>query len=116
MTDSLKEMQLGTIACGSAEELFRRELARVAENIDDANTSGTAKRSITITITFQPLEDRTAAVVAVAAKSSICPVKPQATTVFLSRRGGRLGIYEVNSDQVEIPYEAPRVVEKGAMA
>lgn len=54
----MDKTNLLNLAGGKANNLFLREFKRVLENIADSRVSATAKRAITITITFKPNETR----------------------------------------------------------
>jgi hypothetical protein len=51
-------MTLINLKNGAALEMFNDELRRVITNIQDVNFPANAKRSITLTVTFKPDEDR----------------------------------------------------------
>lgn len=51
-------INLGNIANGAMVELFEEELPKILANINDTNTKATAKRTMTLTIEFQPDADR----------------------------------------------------------
>jgi len=60
------------------------EMARVLENILDANTKATAKRKITITMEFVPDDERTNIAVNVTAKSTLAATNPVTTSLYIA--------------------------------
>lgn len=98
----MKVQELETIADGVAPELFAAELARVASNIIDQNTSPTAKRSITLKFTFAPDENRDEAKVMVDVTAKLAPLKPYGKTVFIGKNNGKAGIYDQDTKQIDM--------------
>lgn len=101
----MKAVTLETIADGVAQELFKRELVKVSENIADINTRSGAKRTITMTFTFQPDEERDEVKIIVGAKSNVAPVKPYAKTAYLGTNDGKPAMYHSDQKQMEFNTE-----------
>lgn len=98
----VKKADLTTIASGVANELFARELERVAANIDDVNTSPVTKRKITLTFEFTPDDDRREAKLLVTSKSTLAPVKGFSQTVWCGKPNGKPTIMSRDEDQLDI--------------
>lgn len=84
-----RAVRIETIANGGAAERFDYELGRVLANIDDPNTDPERARSITVTVTFRPRKDRSAAAIVVASAAKLAPVKPVDAEVYLGKRNGK---------------------------
>lgn len=63
---------LDTIGGGALSELFDAELARILANIADPNTDTSAKRVVTISVSFKPNLDRDVADVELKCSSNCC--------------------------------------------
>jgi hypothetical protein len=72
---------------GAVEELFQAAIGQVLANIDDVNTSETAKRSIKITFTFPPKSDRAATNVDVKVETKLAGNKPVETFMTVKKDG-----------------------------
>lgn len=97
------EATLGTIADGVAEELFRGEHERVLANILDPNTAAGAKRKITLTLTFEPNENRRDVKVTVESKCALAPLRGHSGTIYVGlQRGKPVGlVYDMEQRQFE---------------
>lgn len=92
------EFGLSKIGLGALEEKFGDTMATVIENIVDPNTAITAKREITIKITFKPsLEERS-----ICSMSSSVVAKLAPTKTLLSQI--RVGIDETSKEVDAIEY------------
>lgn len=80
----MDELTIQNIANGAAIELFQHELERLIRNIGDPNTSPTARRSITLKVTFAPYEDRTGATTQVTCESKLAGTEPAKGRVFIA--------------------------------
>lgn len=72
------------MARGAFEERIDCEMRRVIDNVLDPNTKATAKRKITMTIEFSPDDDRRLINVSVTAKSTLAPLTPVPTSLFIT--------------------------------
>lgn len=82
---SVLEMAMGAIA-----EITDYEVERVVANIMDPNTAATAKRKITITLTFAPDDYRQQIGMDAQAKTTLAPIQPVRTSLCITcvlRRG-----------------------------
>ena len=75
------------MARGAFEERIDVEMRRVVDNILDLNTKSTAKRKITMTIEFAPDDERRLINVSVSAKSTLAPLVPVPTSLFITSDG-----------------------------
>ena len=114
---SVLEMAMGAIA-----EITDYEVERVVANIMDPNTAATAKRKITITLTFAPDDYRQQIGMDAQAKTILVPVQPVRTNLCITKgRDGELLLAEmtpqvpgqVDMDGVESPEPAIARVGRG---
>lgn len=103
--EQFKEATLTNLAEGAAEELFSNELAKVLANIDDPNTSATAKREITLKIVLTPHEDRRGAKVAMGATAKLAPTLAAFGTMFVANQNGEVRGFAHDPKQLPIPME-----------
>lgn len=76
------------MARGAIMERVNYEMARVMDNIMDANTKATAKRKLTLTLTFQPDDERATIGVSVVAKTTLAATNPVVTSLYLAGEDG----------------------------
>lgn len=81
---SVLEMAMGAIA-----EITDYEVERVVANIMDPNTNATAKRKITITLTFAPDDYRQQIGMDAQAKTTLAPIQPARTAPGHYQGAGR---------------------------
>jgi hypothetical protein len=96
------DITLETVGGGAAAELFERELATVLQNIQDPNTTALTKRRIRLDFVVVPTEDRAQATVGVFASSTLAPIKPAVSTLYMGRRQGRLVAVGYDPRQTEL--------------
>ena len=83
------------MASGAIQERVDYEVAKVIDNILDANTDAKAKRKITLTIELKPDENRQFISLSASAKSTLAPVVPIGTTLGIAAdRNGEMVIVE----------------------
>ncbi|KRK83443.1 hypothetical protein FC78_GL001399 [Companilactobacillus bobalius DSM 19674] len=70
---------------GGVQEKFEQELKKVSENILDENTDAKKKRSVTITLTYLPNDNRDAISVYSEVKSKLVPQNGVSTTLLVGR-------------------------------
>ncbi|MDR2976885.1 MAG: replication terminator protein [Streptococcaceae bacterium] len=75
-------LNLSSIAAGGLQENFNLEIQKVFENIHDPNTEAKAKRTLTLTLTVVPDENREVLAVDSAIKLALAPTKSVATTII----------------------------------
>ena len=76
------------MARGAILERINYEMARVMDNILDANTKPTAKRKLTVTLTFTPDDERATIAVNVVAKSTLAPTNPVVPSLYIAGEDG----------------------------
>jgi len=108
---------LPTLAGGAAAELFQAELERTIANVLDPNTEWDKKRKIAIEVTITPLnEDRETADVSIQAKTTLAPLRPALTRVFMGKVDGQAIAVENDPKQGDIVFTegrpAPQPPEK----
>lgn len=89
-TKSILEMAHGAIL-----ERVDYEMAKILDNILDANTEATAKRKMTLTLTFAPDGERATVAVSATAKTTLAPTNPAVTSLYLTEREGKAQAVEM---------------------
>jgi hypothetical protein len=102
-----KMVTLASIGGGAAMELFDVELGKVLANIADVNTEATAKRRITIDITFTPREDRAVADAEVKVASRLVGINSAKTLLYVGKSQGRHFAVESNPRQLVMDLAHP---------
>lgn len=105
----LKKVTLDNVAGGVSAELFEREIAKIAENVNDQNTSATAKRKITMTFTFTPDAERREVAVLIEAKAAVAGVRPMKHTLFCGKIDGQATMLGTDPDQMEMDIKTGEV-------
>lgn len=105
---SYEKITLGTVCKGAAEQLFEEEFRKVMVNIKDPSTSHKKPRTITLTLRFDAMEDRSNAVASCSIKSSLAPTQPVVSPIVLTGEGMAVQGFEQNLDQPEL-YPSPAV-------
>lgn len=106
---ALPTLTLASICGGAAEELFEYELNKVLSNIADVNTDAEKKRSISLTFTFTPFENREGAQVSFTVTSKECPTKTVKSQFFMARGAdGKVSAFTSDPRQTKLfqPEEA----------
>lgn len=98
-------VRLDSLGQGAAIEKFEDELNRVLENILDPNTKPTVTRSVTLTVTVKPDEDRSFANTLIEVKSKLAPSRAVGTAIYIGRHGGRAVATERDTRQMTLPEE-----------
>lgn len=76
------------MAKGAFLERIDYEMAKIMDNIIDANTKATAKRKLTVTLTFSHDDERTNIGVSMVAKTSLASTNPAVTSLYLMGEDG----------------------------
>lgn len=101
-------LMLSTMAHGAIDERFGVELQRVLDNIADPNTDWRKKRSIQMTITFQPRNaERDLVDVRVACATKTVGLEPVETPVFIGKMNGQLVAVEHDPRQMGLGFDSP---------
>lgn len=108
----MKPIGLDNIADGVASELFMHELDKVAANIVDQNAGATAKRSITLTFSFAPDEDREEVKVTVSAKTSLAPIKSYTKTSYVGKKNSKPALFSGDTKQIDMFDNGVSKIEK----
>ena len=82
------EKSLIQMARGAFLEIFDAEMAKVIDNILDPNTKATGKRKLNVTFTFSPDDNRQTIGVSYQCKSSLEPINPAVTALYLTGTPG----------------------------
>lgn len=98
---------LDTIGGGALPELFGAELSRILANIADPNTDPTAKRAVSITVTFKPKADRDIADVELTCSSKLAGITTVSTRLFMGKHQGKLIAVESDPRQTTL-FDAER--------
>lgn len=100
----MEKMTLETICGGAVQEKIDRAIEQVSENILDPNTDQKKKRSITLTLSFEPLsEDRDEIGVSADITVKLAQETGLATRFYLSKdlRSGKLEVTEIQKGQIK---------------
>lgn len=108
-----KFVSLDTLAQGAAVEMFNDELSKVFENILDVNTKATATRSVTLTVTIKPDDDRTYSNLVIEAKSKVAPVKGVGLPIYVGKHAGKAVATERDTRQLEFSDNVEPIAQKG---
>lgn len=100
MDDTMKKSIL-EMARGGFLERVDYEMAKIVDNILDANTKATAKRKLTITMELSPDDDRSSLGVSFVAKSTLVPTNPVNTMLYISG--------ETSTGEVQIVEMVPQI-------
>ena len=101
---------ISTIGGGVLNELFAREMEKVAANILDLNAEATAVRAINIKIKIKPDANRNFGHVAISVSSNIASQSPFGATMFFGKQGGVARAIEPPRQNELFPVERPRPV------
>ncbi len=82
--DSNQQKSILQMARGAIQERVDYEMARVIDNIMDANTLPTAKRKLTLTLELKPDADRQVITVSCTAKSALAATNPVITSLYVA--------------------------------
>ncbi len=86
---------LDQVMNGAVNERFKTELEKVWKNIFDPNTNPEQKRSVTLTFTFKPNQNRDAASMSFNVNSKIAsPIPVQQTVLMYQRDDGSVVVTE----------------------
>lgn len=78
-----REVNVLELAKGAIIEQIDLETAKIMSNILDPNTNATKARKLTVTLTFKADDDREFISCEAQTKSTLAPVKPIATRLFV---------------------------------
>ena len=96
MNEQNQRDSIMSMARGAFEERVDYEMDKVIQNILDPNTKATAKRKITITLTFAPDDYRQQIGMDAQAKTTLAPIQPVRTSLCITKaRDGSLLLAEM---------------------
>lgn len=101
-----ERISLATIRRGSAVEMVDDAIQKIMENIVDPNTDATAKRKVTLTLSFVPTNERDSAAVGISVRSSLAPQAAVETTAFISHTRDGVACVEYDPNQIGL-FEEP---------
>ncbi len=81
----MHKQTLDNMAKGGLLERFNVEFDKICQNIYDLNTKANIKRSINITITFKPSEDRDFVETNISTNSKLAPYNPIETRYLIGK-------------------------------
>lgn len=120
-TEVTDPLTLDTVCNGAARELFQQELDRVLRNVLDPNTKAEEKRSITLTLTMHPSEDRDSIKMVLDSKAVLAPNRGAGGVAFVGQNGrtGEIVATVYNAKQLQLGLSAeppkPTVLPKAAV-
>ena len=82
--DGLNKKSIIDMARGAIKERADYEMTKAVENILDPNTSATAPRKITVTLTLKPDDTRQNIAVSCVAKSMLAATNPVTTSLYVA--------------------------------
>lgn len=82
--DSENKRSILEMARGAFQERVDSEMAKVIDNILDESTIANKKRKISVTLEFIPDNDRSNISVEFSVKSTLAPIAPAATSLYIS--------------------------------
>lgn len=95
-------VSLANLAGGAAIERFDYELAKVLDNIADPNTKTKCARTITLTVSIVPSEDRSVGSVEIDCKSKLANMNPAGHAIYLVQEGRHQRAYQRREHQGEL--------------
>lgn len=82
--ESYSKKSILQMARGAIQERADYEITKILDNVLDPNTSATAARKLTITLTLKPDDTRQNIAVGVVAKSALAPTNPVTTALYVA--------------------------------
>jgi len=97
------EVELFTLAEGSAVKLFDAGLKKITEDLADAAAKEDAPRSFSLRFTVQPIPDTGTAKVTIELRGvKMAPSRAAVTGVQVDRTGGRIVLKEQQQDSLSL--------------
>ncbi len=116
----LATINIGNVCDGAALESFDTALQKVLANINDPNTSATKTRTITLTISITPKEDRTQLNTKFSCTTSVAAPIPSESRMFVAKdKDGNLYCVDKDPRQAVLftppkPREVPQPIQFNA--
>lgn len=101
MSENRQAKSILEMARGAFMERVDTEMAKVIDNILDANTNPTQKRKVTLTLELTPDDDRQNILVNFAVTSKLAPMVPTRTTLWVAG--------ELSTGEVQVVEMVPQV-------
>lgn len=101
MSENRQAKSILEMARGAFMERVDTEMAKVIDNILDANTNPTQKRKVTLTLELTPDDDRQNILVNFAVQSKLAPMVPTRTTLWVAG--------ELSTGEVQVVEMVPQV-------
>lgn len=98
-----EKMSLENLKDGAVIEAVDAELQRVLDNVIDPNSDPLAKRTITLTISVKPNQERTQIGITAQAKSSLAPDIAINAIALVGKEAGAGVANEIQPRQMEFP-------------
>ena len=96
------DLSLDTVARGAVPEKFDHALRAILDNVMDPNTPWDAKRSITITLSFRPHEDRRQMDVDADVTTKLANMKSDTGIAYIGQRDGEIVAVTVDPEQPDM--------------
>jgi hypothetical protein len=96
-------VSLENLGMGACMEMFEDGWKTLLANVLDPNTPAKAARSFSLKITIKPNDERDRGVVKIEPKTTLAPVNPFATKVFIGLEAGKPAAREYNDQQEPLP-------------
>lgn len=101
MSENRQAKSILEMSRGAFMERVDTEMAKVIDNILDANTNPTQKRKVTLTLELTPDDDRQNILVNFAVTSKLAPMVPTRTTLWVAG--------ELSTGEVQVVEMVPQV-------
>lgn len=101
MSENRQAKSILEMARGAFMERVDTEMAKVIDNILDANTNPTQKRKVTLTLELTPDDDRQNILVNFAVQSKLAPMVPTRTSLWVAG--------ELSTGEVQVVEMVPQV-------
>lgn len=101
MSENRQAKSILEMARGAFMERVDTEMAKVIDNILDANTNPTQKRKVTLTLELTPDDDRQNILVKFAVQSKLAPMVPTRTSLWVAG--------ELSTGEVQVVEMVPQV-------
>ena len=101
--NEIEELSVATMLGGAIVERVNDELAKVLMNVVDPNTPATAKRELTLKISFKPEKDRSMGNVSIAVTSKLAAPEQMGTRLFIAMTKAGPVATEYNPNQPMLP-------------
>lgn len=105
MKEDAKTVTLANVASGAAPVLFAEAFDKILHDIEDPNTKAKVKRSVRLTFTVQPDEDRRTLAVEVAVETTTAKRRGHVGQMFIVHRDGQVGAVNFDPRQLDIESE-----------